>query len=95
MTLDKLQNEGYNCSDYEDMELYCKVFEEGAPIYKYNNEFEVLEEGIIICAIRRSNNPDWYDKSDIDEFEEKLGEQAYSFSGEFILDDDCYYVFAK
>lgn len=95
MTLEELRNSNYFCSDYSDMELFCQDFTVGSQIIKYNLDNDTQEVSAIKAVIRRSDDPAWYDKSDLEEFEQLLNDKDYSFSGEFILDNDCYYVFAE
>lgn len=92
---DKVIDRHFTCSDYEDMVLICRDIEIGSVIFKYDVETNSTERGNIIHVIKRSDNAAWYDEHDLDQYEEELNDPNYAFSGEFILDDDCYYVFAK
>lgn len=87
--------EHYLVSDYDDMILMCRELGIGDTIFRYDVDEDKVQKGVINCIVTRSHNPDWYDKHDLDDYEEKLDGASYSFSGEFILDEDCYYVFAK
>lgn len=95
MTIKELEQSGYPQTEYEDMILFAEKFDVGAKIYRVNVTEQAIELGEIVHIIHRSENPDWYDAHDYADFDKSLKGVSYSFSGEFILDDDCYYVFAE
>ena len=84
----------YFVSDYDDMMLLCRTLEVGRTIFRHDFDEDKTQKGVISCIVRRSENPEWYDKHNLSDYEKKLNGASYSFSGEFILDDDCYCVFA-
>ena len=95
MTLDELRSGKYFSTEYEDMELFCEDFVVGGVIYKYDKEANIIEEGVIKQVIAQSGNPDWYYKHDYSDFDNAVQGINYSFSGEFVTNNDCYYVFGE
>ena len=84
-------------SDYNDMVLVASSLKEGADIFVVTDHDE-LPHGSLkghLCRIshilRKSDDPELYEKTEsfVDKFHD------YDYSGEFIEDDDCLYVFAK
>ena len=83
---------GYHVSFYDDMRLYAKSFHVGDTVYKVDEDG--TEEGTICFVFPRSIQRDMYDRMTEMDFL-SLYRGDYDFSGEFILDDDCFYVFCK
>lgn len=87
--------EKYFISEYEDMTLYAKSFNVGDKIKRLDKETGELEESTITFVLQWSEDPEWYDSHNYEDFETCIPDKDFSFSGEFIVDDDCYYIFAK
>ena len=52
----------------------------------------------MVYCITRSDDEEYYDENDVISFEDDLTDLKgldYNYSGEFITDNDCYYVYFK
>ena len=88
-----VEQEIYTVGEYEDMRMFAKSLNVGDEVLC---ELEGrITKTKVVKVYFRSDDPDWYDNTSIETLRETdLGFKC-DYSGEFITDDDCIYLFMK
>lgn len=83
----------YTIGEYEDMRMFAKSLNVGDEVLCEFDDNIIKTE--IVKRIYRSDDPEWYDNTTIENLRETDLGVEYDYSGEFITDGDCVYLFMK
>ena len=81
-------------TDYDALTIYLNSFEVGSLGFVKCKDYDLLAQVKVVHMIRRSDDPEKYDHASFECFQES-SKEYFDYSGEFVTDDDIYYVFTK
>lgn len=88
----------YISSEYNDFEVAIKTFDVRSDAFIYDKENDALYSGVVVAIIKRSDDPEYYDRYAEDRtvvsaeefFPDEIRRMLkFTISAEFITDSDC------